>query len=163
MSEFTKESLNQMQRSMLQVIEGGIEYSKQIRSIVSPHKHDMRSITDYSRIGITVPQRCGVSVFSQFLCDHLLELFPEAHILRLAQNELAYGDTIDPFIDFMKVDSPAEYGRARQKIRQSAKEYSFIIVDGADWICGSDNRFEKLAQDMYRSTCKEQFIITLST
>ena len=164
MSDLTIEQLNPVQRSILNVIETSMNYSKQIREITAPKGFtDHRVIRDYCRIAVTVPQRAGVSVLSQFLADYLLEKFPEANIIRLGQEERVYGDTIEPRIDFIRVDTPADYGRARQRIRESQKMYSFVIVDQSDWICGQDNRFEKLSEDMFRVGVHDQYLINLST
>lgn len=164
MSDITIEQLNPVQRSILNVIETSMNYSKSIREITAPKGFtDWRVISDYCRIAVTVPQRAGVSVLSQFLADHLLEKFPEANIIRLGKEERVYGDAIEPRIDFIRVDTPADYGRARQRIRESSKMYSFVIVDQSDWICGQDNRFEKLSEDMFRVGVHDQYLINLST
>ena len=164
MSDLTVEQLNPVQRAILNVVESSMVYSKSIREITAPKGFtEWRVIRDYCRIAVTVPQRAGGSVMSQFLAEHLLEKFPEANIIRLGSHEKVYGDAIEPRIDFISVATPADYGRARQRIRESEKKYSFVIVDQSDWICGQDNRFEKLAEDMFRIGVEDQYLINLST
>ncbi|AXG66600.1 hypothetical protein JA33_197 [Dickeya phage vB_DsoM_JA33] len=164
MSDLTIEQLNPVQRSILNVIETSMNYSKSIRQITAPKGFtDWRVISDYCRIAVTVPQRAGVSVLSQFLAEYLLEKFPDANIIRLGKEERVYGDSIEPRIDFIRVETPADYGRARQRIRESEKKYSFVIVDQSEWICGQDNRFEKLSEDMFRVGVDDQYLINLST
>lgn len=164
MSELTKEHLNHVQAATLALVESSIAHSRTMRDTVAPQGfRDFCGIRDFSRIAVSLPQRSGVSVFAQFLCEYLLEKYPDANIIRLAHEETVYGDTIEPRIDFIRVDTPADYGRARQRIRESEKKYTFVIVDQSEWICGQDNRFEKLAEDMFREGTKDQYLINLST
>jgi len=162
MSDFNESNLNKIQKTLLQLVTDGIDYSKNVCSIVAPAGFaDPKGIRDYCRIAVTMPQRAGSSVFAQFLSEHLSQKYPDANIIRLAGEELCYGESIDPRIDFITVKTPADYGRARRQIRDSEKKYNFVIVDSYEWVCGLDNRLEKLSVDMYRTGDADQYIIGL--
>lgn len=164
MSELLQENLNDVQQASFALVKSAIEYSRKMRGIIAPRGvNDPQYIADYCRIGITLPQRSGVTVFSQFLADYLLATYPDDRILRMAAEEQAYGDAIDPRIDFLYCKEQTDYGRARQVIRRSDVNYSFIIVDQSEWICGRDTRFEGLCSDMFREQLPHQFLINLST
>lgn len=164
MSDFNKDHLNAIQRASFNLVIEAIEYSRKMRDIVAPNGYSShRGITDFSRCAISLPQRSGVSVFGQFLCEHLLEAYPDERIIRLASEELLYGEGIEPRIDFINVREQTDYGRARQRLRNSEVGYSFVIVDQSEWVCGKDARFEGLAEDIFRPNIKHQFLINLST
>lgn len=158
-------NLNAVQTHTLEVIHASIAHSQTMLSTVAPAGFmDYRGIRDYCRIGFNLPQRSGSSVLSQYLIDDLSAKNPDAKILWLANNFDFFGTHTEENnnVSVFQMNDAAGYGRLISLLGDSNVVYNYVIVDNANYVCGRDVHFDKLAKAIFHQDAS-QYIITFSS